>query len=163
MNTIGAAARRQLALLIISLLVLGTLAGVLSPRLTRWLHGPMAEGIPMSLDDPACQPVGIPCSASVPGLAIALYLGQEVQPLKTFPVEVITQGPVVDAVEIEFTMDGMDMGLARFRLRLQPNGTWRGQALLPVCTTGSREWRAEVSTHRSSQIFQASFHFSASH
>jgi hypothetical protein len=41
-------------------------------------------------------------------------------------------------------MPNMDMGFNRFDLRQQADETWQGQALLPVCSMGRRDWRVTV-------------------
>ena len=139
--------RRDLKLAsgLVVLLLLGVLGGVLYPRLSHWLAGDSIQGIALAAD-PACSPVGAACTAQAPSLAIDLWLGDTVLPLKAFPVAVRLSGADTVAVRrvlVRFTMPGMDMGINRFALDLQDN-VWRGQAVLPVCTTAQRQWRVTV-------------------
>mgnify|MGYP007002409801 CR=1 FL=1 len=78
---------------------------------------------------------------------IALELADLTKPLTFFPVRVHltgTQVPEVKKVMISFAMLNMDMGFNRFDLRQQAGTAWEGQALLPVCSMGRRDWRVTV-------------------
>ena len=59
-------------------------------------------------------------------------------PLKPFSLTVLA--PATQAVNVEVQMQGMEMGLNRYRLIRQANGEWRASITLPVCVTGRRDW-----------------------
>ena len=59
-------------------------------------------------------------------------------PLKPFALTVLA--PAAQAVNVEVQMQGMEMGLNRYRLIRQANGEWRASITLPVCVTGRRDW-----------------------
>ena len=59
-------------------------------------------------------------------------------PLKPFALTVLA--PAAQAVNVEVQMQGMEMGLNRYRLIRQANGEWRATITLPVCVTGRRDW-----------------------
>jgi hypothetical protein len=50
----------------------------------------------------------------------------------------------VNKVTVGFTMVGMEMGENAFKLVRGADGVWRGQAMLPLCSHGRRDWRATV-------------------
>ena len=48
-------------------------------------------------------------------------------------------------VLVDFTMQGMQMGLSRFELRKAPeNNVWRGFAILPICVSGRKDWQVQL-------------------
>ena len=131
---------------ILGLFLLGILGSVLYPRLRLWLvPGPLtAMELPAGQN---CKPVGIACFTENDDLSISLRLASEVQPLSTFSVEVTLEGrqaPAMQTVAVHFTMPGMEMGVNRFSLTRESGNIWRGQAMLPICSTGRRDWLATV-------------------
>lgn len=94
--------------------------------------------------DPACDPAAEPCTVRAAEKAVTLRLEGAVRPLQPFTVRVTLAGwEAVEKVSVRFAMPGMEMGLNRFGLR-QANGGWQGQALLPACSMGRRDWRITV-------------------
>lgn len=75
-------------------------------------------------------------------------------PLKPFDLTVIA--PSAQEVHVELHMQGMEMGLNRYRLIRQANGEWRATITLPVCVTGRRDWLMviEVDGARRALAFQ---------
>jgi hypothetical protein len=59
-------------------------------------------------------------------------------PLKPFALSVAA--PAAQEVHVELHMQGMEMGLNRYRLIQQPNGEWRATVTLPACVAGRRDW-----------------------
>ncbi|HYG14046.1 MAG TPA: hypothetical protein VD885_07875, partial [Methylophilaceae bacterium] len=43
-----------------------------------------------------------------------------------------------------FAMQGMEMGLNRYRLLRQPDGKWAAEVTLPVCVQGRSDWLMEL-------------------
>ncbi|MCB1919046.1 MAG: hypothetical protein KDJ28_03565 [Candidatus Competibacteraceae bacterium] len=126
--------------------LLGSLASLLYPRLKQELQPAPTHAIVLNAD-PACNPVGKTCLAQDAALTVTLGLGDRIQPLTAFPVQVDLGGEAASKAEkvtVSFAMQGMDMGFNRFDLRRQVDQTWRGQAILPVCSAGRRDWRATV-------------------
>lgn len=80
-------------------------------------------------------------------MVVALALPDAIKPLSPFPVQVHIAGKraaSVEKVAVSFTMQGMNMGFNRFELRRQTVEAWQGEALLPVCSMGRRDWRVTV-------------------
>ena len=126
--------------------LLGILGSWYYPHLNHWLQHTPAHAIILNADR-ACNPVGKLCTASDAALTMTLGLGDSVQPLTAFPVQVDLIGEGADKVKkvtVFFTMLNMNMGFNRFGLSQQADKTWRGQALLPVCSMGRRDWRVTV-------------------
>jgi hypothetical protein len=125
--------------------LLGILASMWSPHLKNGLWRIPARAIVKA--DPACNPVGQACAAGDAALTITLELAAHIRPLTLFPLQVRLTGEEaseVRKVAVSFTMPNMDMGFNRFDLRQQADETWQGQALLPVCSMGRRDWRVTV-------------------
>lgn len=102
------------------------------------------------------------CLAKNQSLALYLKLGPPVDALEPFNVEVTIaggEGRGADSVDIEFLMSGMDMGINRYRLEASESDIWYGRAVLPVCTTGRRDWHAVVNVVAGTKRLQASFPF----
>lgn len=128
------------------LFLLGVLGSVYYPRLNHWFQPISVRTIALNADR-ACNPVGKLCAASDAALTVTLGLGDSVQSLTAFPVQVNLIGEAASKVEkvaVYFTMLDMNMGFNRFDLSRQADKTWRGQAILPVCSMGRRDWRATV-------------------
>lgn len=110
-----------------------------------------------------CNVARTQCLAENGLLQLHLRLGPPVNALKPFDVEISIdagEGHDPDSVEIEFMMDGMDMGINRYRLESSEKGRWRGRAVLPVCITGRQDWHAIVNVISSDNRSQATFSFS---
>ena len=97
--------------------------------------------------NPNCDPVQAACTAGNGDMTMALRLQGDVRPLHRFSVQVNLGGSAtaaVNKVSVRFDMVDMDMGENRFQLSRQAEGIWQGQALLPACSHGGRDWRATV-------------------
>jgi len=91
-----------------------------------------------------CDPGAGMCVAGSGIRRITLQFGSPIVPLEAFSVAVDLIGLEAEAVTIEFRMEGMEMGANRFVLAEDGVGRWRGEAVLPVCWTGRRQWSAVV-------------------
>ncbi len=126
--------------------LLGRLVSVLYPHLKQELQPILAHAIVLNAD-PTCNPAGKTCMAKDAALTLTLRLGDPTQPLTAFPVQVDLGGKdasKAEKVTVSFTMLDMDMGFNHFNLRQQADKTWRGQAILPVCSAGRRDWQVTV-------------------
>ncbi len=126
--------------------LLGILGSKYYPKLNEWLRHAPTRAIVLNAD-PACNPVGVLCTASGGALTAAIGLGDSVQPLVAFPVQVRLSGEEatrIKKITVNFTMSNMDMGFNQFTLAQGKDKTWQGQAILPMCSMGRREWRVAV-------------------
>jgi len=101
------------------------------------------------------------CRISAGGVNVSLALGPDVKPLVAFPMRLVIEGGDVapQSVVADFQMQGMDMGMNRYRLLLSPQSDWRGTATLPVCTASRMDWLAVVEFTLDEQPYQAIFPF----
>jgi hypothetical protein len=109
--------------------------------------------------DPGCDPGAQTCVAIEGGRRLALRFGSPIAPLLPFAVNVNLEGIAADAVSIEFRMEHMEMGINRFDLISDGGGAWRGQAVLPICWAGRRQWTAVISTLSGEVAMRATFGF----
>lgn len=131
----------------IGFLALGIVGITVYRYVKEGLDQPPAQAVLLK-GEPACNPLGRACVAADAAIAIALELADSIKPLTPFPVRVRLAGERAaraERVAVSFTMTDMDMGFNRFELRqTAADGTWQGQALLPVCSAGRRDWRVTV-------------------
>ncbi len=100
------------------------------------------------------------CEALGDGVRLGLRLGEgELKGLAPFPVALKLEGIEATAVSLEFSMPGMDMGQNRYHLLADDAGLWRGEAMLPICSTGRLEWLAEVVVDTADERLRADFPF----
>lgn len=111
---------------------------------------------------PACPLLEQACTARGKGGELRLFLQPPVRPLQAFEVVLVSHlGEMPDAVQVEFRMPGMMMGLNRFSLKQDAtdSGRWHGTAMLPVCVSGRSDWVAEVSVRQGEHRLLARFPF----
>lgn len=141
------------------LLVLGALGRMFYSWVYDW---PVAANQTVVLTgDPSCNPSGKACTAYGQDLTVTLELEDGVRPLQVFTMHVALAGPKIEQVSrvaVRFTMVGMDMGVNRFMLARVANELWRGQAMLPVCSTGRQDWYATVEVS-ADQLYTVTFPF----
>ena len=105
---------------------------------------PQPINLPVAVN---CDPVATACSAGNDDITLSLHLAGEVHPLKPFTVELDLRGraaATVNKVTVGFAMVGMEMGENAFKLVRGADGVWQGQAMLPICSHGRRDWRVTV-------------------
>ena len=100
------------------------------------------------------------CAALVQGCALehgALFVQSDSAPVALKPFGLMVVAPAAQDVHVELRMQGMEMGLNRYRLIRQVNGEWRAAIILPVCVAGRRDWLMviEVDGARRTLRFQA--------
>lgn len=125
--------------LVALLFVAGLVAGY-------WLK-PAAPPATELVMDTFCDVTTDRCAIEGSELSLTLELGPNPAVMTPFKVTLTDWGDadlqLQDAV-ISFSMVGMDMGLNRYRLTAQGDGVWRGEATLPVCAAGRRDWLADL-------------------
>lgn len=116
-----------------------------------------------------CRVTEARCEASGGNALVSLVLQGPVTPMSTFGVDVGVAGLApesIEAVRLVFEMRGMDMGQNSYVLRPMSSPAdmshWQTQAMLPVCTTGRRDWLAIVSVIAGQEEYVAKFVFTAS-
>jgi hypothetical protein len=146
---------RNALLSIVIMLILAILA-VIGHRLSPRLHTSADQTLPMS----ACNPGLQTCTAALPGggqLALSIE-PRPIRPLQPFNVSAEITVFKADKVEIDFAGSNMEMGYNRPELAGR-SGRFIGQAVLPVCITGSMEWTATVLITAENQRVAIPFQF----
>ncbi len=81
--------------------------------------------------------------------------------LKAFPVELnidSRSGQNIQKVFISFTMKNMSMGKQQFKLSQdKKTSKWTGKVILPICSTGRKDWHIRVDILDASIIYVAGF------
>lgn len=106
-----------------------------------------------------CHPERGPCRAQLPdGEALEFSISPTpVRPLQPLQLTVMLAKTGADRVEVEF--QGVDMDMGRLRSELTGNRQqFDGQAMLPICTTGTMTWSATVTVIRPSATLTIPFH-----
>jgi len=101
------------------------------------------------------------CRIDAGAIHVTLTLGPNVKPLVSFPVQLqIEGGKVTDqSVIADFQMQGMDMGMNRYRLQAMGGAAWHGKATLPVCTASRMDWQAIVEFSLDGEPYRVVFPF----
>lgn len=78
-------------------------------------------------------------------------------PSALHPFLLSVRAPGARQVSVEFVMQGMEMGLNRYRLIAQKDDLWQARVTLPVCVSGRRDWVlwVEADGERHGLAFQA--------
>lgn len=130
--------------------------GVIGYKLAPLLR-PNAD---ITLPAMACNPGIKACAATLPnGARIELFIDpQPIRPLQTLNLNVTIHGLDAEKMEIDFEGTEMKMGYNRPALT-RINGQFKGQAMLPVCVTGTMEWTATVLVNSGKQKIAIPFRF----
>jgi len=105
----------------------------------------------------ACDPAERLCGVGEPGRRIMLRLPHPPRPLQSFILDVSSDLPE-STTAVEVQLDMVDMTMAGNRITLQPGPDhWRGEAVLPICTSGRNDWRLQVSVSTPGQRYRADF------
>ena len=114
----------------------------------------------LTLPTSFCNPGLTVCASSLPGggqLEFSIT-PQPIRPLQTLNLDVKLNQLKADRIEIDFDGTQMKMGYNRSALS-GSNGHFTGQAMLPVCITGSMEWAATVIVIKDNRRIAIPFHF----
>ncbi|MBI5752870.1 MAG: hypothetical protein HZA59_12140 [Hydrogenophilales bacterium] len=102
----------------------------------------------------------VACVALIQGCSVEqgkLFAKTDSVPTPLKPFALTVAAPTAKEVHVELHMQGMEMGLNRYRLIRQDNGEWRATLTLPACVAGRRDWLMviEVDGARRTLAFQA--------
>ena len=113
--------------------------------------------------EPGCDLHRRACAATLPdGSRIELSITPRPIPMITpLQVEVKTAGLEASKVEVDFAGVDMNMGYNRQTLTAADDGSYRGQATIPVCVTGRMLWVATLLIETDRQKISVPFRFEA--
>jgi hypothetical protein len=83
---------------------------------------------------------------------IKLRFSQRPGVMQTFDLEV--EAPEMANLHAVFQMQGMEMGMNRYRL-LRQNGKWYAKVMLPACVQGRRDWSLQLEVN--GKIYEVPF------
>lgn len=68
------------------------------------------------------------------------------QIMQPFQLKLATENNAVSEVYASFAMEGMEMGLNRYKMRQIGESLWQAEVTLPVCVRGRADWLMQVDT-----------------
>jgi len=107
---------------------------------------------------PECDVSITTCQAVLGEYSLSFRINSVVRPLNPFSVSLEAEGWQPEQAAVYFSMQGMEMGLNRFKLK-QVADVWQGQAMLPVCTDQRSDWLATVFVSHNGQRYRSVFSF----
>lgn len=117
---------------------------LLSYLVGMWLSPDKSKvAAPESIYMSNCDLTAASCHVNVNDQVFVISLVGDPSPLEAFFVNVLVEGNQPLSIDIEFTMDGMDMGFNKYQLKLVDN-VWKVKSILPICTLGSKDWNLIV-------------------
>ncbi|MEE9343384.1 MAG: hypothetical protein V3V12_07125 [Gammaproteobacteria bacterium] len=109
-----------------------------------------------------CNIIHQPCVVSADDVSLQLSFSKKIQALSPFQVtlEMLAGRPDnVSGVTAAFSMNGMKMGVNRYRFLSTAPGSWSANVILPICVTGRSDWKidVEIETENVRQRFEVPF------
>ncbi|HEY0634524.1 MAG TPA: hypothetical protein VGE00_03995 [Gammaproteobacteria bacterium] len=111
-----------------------------------------------------CDAALQPCRLTHEQAEMTLELAQDIRTLQPFHLQLQITGSQqarIQEVVVEFFMEGMEMGVNRYRL-LRDGAGWQGEITLPVCVAGRSDWRAVVEARTTDSVYRAVYRFHSS-
>lgn len=123
-----------------------------------WLKNKETQGISSDVYLSDCDITKAPCVIVDTDLEYIITFEGQPSPLNPFSVKVVTEQVQPESVEVEFLMQGMDMGYNHYALKLE-GSAWQAKVILPMCSLGSNEWilKIKVSGKNSVHLTQLKF------
>ena len=103
--------------------------------------------------------ISCPDLSKVCSLDVGLSISTDHPPQIMRPFKLLINASEMTPAAASFTMQGMDMGLNRYRLIKQENGSWTADVTLPVCIQGRSSWLLELvmEMHSKQQLYHVAF------
>lgn len=92
-------------------------------------------------------------------LTLDLGAQGEIRALEILSMTVALEGVEAESVVVDFIGRDMDMGLHRYPLTRQGDGTFRGEGQVPICTETVMPWRARVIVTSGERRLGSGFNF----
>ena len=124
-----------------------------------------AEQIPLAVILELHLPCNIAtdgCTAGNDNVQLSVKFDQDFGALKPFTLQLqLDQNtPVkVDEINLIFSMNGMNMGLNKYRLIQKNDALWVATVTLPICTSGRSDWIADFEIQSINQKWKAQIPF----
>jgi len=91
-----------------------------------------------------CDLIKSKCNLTLAGSELEIYLTGEVKALEKFTVNIMDHDDSIEQASVTLTMKAMDMGNNRFNFVRSKESGWKSDVVIPVCTTGRRDWLFEI-------------------
>jgi hypothetical protein len=97
--------------------------------------------------------------SKVCSVTAGLNISTDHPPQTMRPFKLLINAPEMTPIAASFAMQGMDMGLNRYRLIKQENGRWAADVTLPVCIQGRSSWllQLEMEMHNKQRRYHVAF------
>jgi len=104
-----------------------------------------APGDDVVVVDYACRLDLQECVLFINNAELTVSAEGDLQPLKPFTIKIKDQTSIIKNAVVDLSMLEMEMGKNQFTFeRLNPT-EWHASVVIPVCTTGRRDWKVELS------------------
>lgn len=111
--------------------------------------------------DAQCDLSSTACELAVtPNWAVTAMLTPQPPSVMTPLTLAVTSEAPVAAVWVELVGLNMEMGFTRSELLPQADGLWKGQVMLPICSSRRMLWEARVFLQHNHGLVEAPFRFS---
>ena len=109
-----------------------------------------------------CPTNGNWCESPFNQHKIAIRFPKKIPYLTKFPVQVRIKNKNkinIQQLQIQFSMQGMQMGINRFNLKPKLNQEdsntqfWQAEVVLPVCVSGRKDWLVELKVNEFTHFF----------
>jgi hypothetical protein len=111
--------------------------------------------------DPGCNLHNNACTLTLPdGGEVTLSIEPRPIPvIEQLAIKVSTKSINAQAVTVDFSGVDMNMGINRYALKRDGEGSYKGGAVLPVCVRSRMDWEAQVWVQTNAGIVVAPFRF----
>lgn len=89
-----------------------------------------------------CPDMVVGCSVE----DIRISSNQPPQIMRPFQLNLAIENNAVSEVYASFGMDGMEMGLNRYKMTQVGEGLWEAEVTLPVCVRSRADWMMQIDT-----------------
>ncbi|MDH5393753.1 MAG: hypothetical protein OEY11_11250 [Gammaproteobacteria bacterium] len=107
-----------------------------------YLKNNIIENTPVDYSE--CRLLDAGCLIRIGKASYAVSIEGEVKPLQPFFVLIGDKDNAIVKAELNLKMKAMDMGQNKFNFKPTAQNSWRSTVIVPVCTTGKREWLIEL-------------------
>ncbi len=117
-------------------------------------HLPAAEKIALTAEPDCVLVTG--CEFTASGFVVALQAKNPVRVLEPFQLIVKPSGAInIETMNVNFTMQGMNMGINSFHFTRSVGNVWQTEVILPLCTQRRTDWIMDVTinTDKNKQYF----------
>lgn len=83
------------------------------------------------------------CIISLNNKALTVSTTGELLPLKPFIIKIQDPSSSIKKAFVDLSMVDMDMGTNQFTFEQLTSTAWQASVIIPVCTTGRRDWKVD--------------------